>query len=205
VRDDAAFLLHLSDHPEDLDTLLVYADWLDDHDDSARADFLRLQHIVVGLRHRQKGFSVHSKKLASLGHDLDPAWLAIVSRPRLAGTCWAGTDSRGSHYIWRYLPGGALNYTSDSGTYQNGTWRQIGNHVIMETNRRYADYLGFVGGDWIHGKAENVTDLKWTWKVKRTTDPEDCEYDEPDMTIYGGHKNDPVKRGRRRRRSSSGP
>src|SRR5687767_696033 len=89
VRDDAAFLRQVNDDPADLETLLVYADWLDDQGDSGRAEFLRLQHRVLGLRHRQAGFSLHSRELLRLGKKLDLAWLAVVSRPRLAGTCWA--------------------------------------------------------------------------------------------------------------------
>ncbi len=192
-----AFLAQLQDGPDEV-TALVYADWLDDHGNSARAEFLRLQQRVLGLRHRQTGFSELSKRLFRLGKALGPAWLAVVSQPRLAGTCWAGTDSRGQFYIWRYLPGGVLNYTSPSGTWQNGTWAQAGNHIAMETNRHYADYEGFVGGDEIRGGARNVTGLKWRWRVRRTTDPEQCDPGDPVTTVFGGHDNDPPRRRRRR-------
>jgi uncharacterized protein (TIGR02996 family) len=198
VQDDSAFLVQLEQDPADTATLLVYADWLDEHGQADRAAFLRLQARVLGLRHRQKGFHDLSTRLFRLGRDLDPAWLAVVSAPRLAGTCWAGTDSRDCFYVWRYLAGGVLNYTSPSGTFQNGTWTQVGNHVAMETNRHYADYEGFIGGDEIRGSSRNVAGLKWRWRVRRTTDPEQCDTGDPVLTVFGGHANDPQNRRRRR-------
>jgi uncharacterized protein (TIGR02996 family) len=203
MHDDVAFLLQLDQDADDATTLLVYADWLDEQGDDGRAAFLRLQQRVLTLRHRQTGFSDLSKQLSRLGRALDPAWLAVVSRPRLAGTCWVG-DSNVGLYIWRYLPGGVLNYTSPSGTFQNGTWSQVGNRVAMETNRHYADYTGFVGGHEVRGTASNVAGLKWRLRLRRTTDPKHCKTGKPCMRVFGGHANDPTIPGRRRRRRSPG-
>src|SRR5262245_33885184 len=199
MPDEAAFLKQLSDHPDDAATLLVYADWLEDGGAADRAAFLRLQQKLLMMRHRQKGFSDTSRRLLRLGRKLAPDWLAVVSRPRLAGTCWSGASTIDSFYVWRFLPGGVLNYTSPSGTFQNGTWRQVGNCVMMETNRHFADYEGFVGGELIHGTARNVSGSRWRWKVRRTTDPEECDPGDPVTTVFGGHANDPPRRGRRRR------
>jgi uncharacterized protein (TIGR02996 family) len=191
VRDDVAFLAQLSDDPADVATLLVYADWLDDGGDGERAAFLRLQHEVLRLRHRQKGFSESSRRLLRLGKRLDAQWLAVVSRPRLAGTCWSGSEDDGVYMVWRFLPGGVLNYSEDGDVYQNGTWVQVGNHVAMEMNRHFADYEGFVGGEQIRGSARNIRGRVWRWRVKRTTDPAECEPgEEPDTTIYGDHFQD---------------
>ena len=87
----------------------------------------------------------------------------------LEGTVWAGTDSHGSHYTFRYQRGGVLSYTSPSGTFRNGTWRQSGTAVYMEMNRRYAEYRGEVRGGRIVGRAGNVTGLRWTWDVRYVT------------------------------------
>lgn len=198
MADDSTFLKQLSEQPDDRATLLVYADWLDDHGAADRAEFLRLQQRALSLRHRQKGFSETSRLLLRLGKKLERDWLAVVSRPRLAGTCWKGTSTLESSYVWRFLPGGVLNYTTPSGTFQNGTWLQIGNWVSMETNRHYADYEGFVGGDRINGKAKNVSGQDWRWTVWLTTDPEECDPGDPVTTVYGGHANDPPRRRRRR-------
>ena len=40
---DEAFLEDICDHPDEDSTRLIYADWLDDHDDEARAEFIRVQ------------------------------------------------------------------------------------------------------------------------------------------------------------------
>jgi uncharacterized protein (TIGR02996 family) len=205
MQDDSAFLMQLDQDPDDLATVAVYADWLEDHGDSSRAEFLRLQRHLLSLRHRQKGFSRLSKQLLRLGRSLDPAWLAIVSLPRLAGTCWAGPNLGEEHYVWRYLPGGVLNYTCPTGTYQNGTWDQVGNHVAVEINRHYADYDGFIGGDLVRGKAGNITGLKWRWEARRTIDPVECDPGDPDTTVYDDHVRQRARRGRRHRRPAPGP
>jgi uncharacterized protein (TIGR02996 family) len=188
---EAAFLKQLSDDSEDLETLLVYADWLDDHGSADRAEFLRLQQQLLSLRQRQKGFAPASRRLRLLGQSLDPTWLAVVSRPLLTGTCWSGSEDDGTYLIWRFLPDGVLNYTEDGDDYQNGTWVQVGPFVAMEMNRHFADYEGFIKGDWVRGKAKNIRGREWRWKAKRTTDPEECDPgDEPDTTIYGNHFKD---------------
>jgi hypothetical protein len=71
----------------------------------------------------------------------------------------------------------------------------------METNRHFADYDGFVGGDQIRGKARNVAELKWRWQVRRTTDEEECDPGDPVTIVFDSHLNDNPRprRGRRRR------
>jgi uncharacterized protein (TIGR02996 family) len=196
---EAAFLKQLSDDPDDLTTLLVYADWLEDNAASDRAEFLRLQQQLLQMRYRQKGFCESSRRLLKLGKHFDAAWLGIVSRPRLVGTCWSGPSTLESHYVWRFLPRGVLNYTSPTGTFQNGTWQQIGTVVLMEVNRHYADHEGFIGGDWIHGRSANVVGQRWRWKTKRTTDLKECDLGKPVTAVYDGHLTARSRRGRRRR------
>jgi uncharacterized protein (TIGR02996 family) len=202
MGDEDAFLRRLKSHPDDLDTLLVYADWLDDGGDDVRAGFLRLQHELLGMRPTQRGLVGKSRALAKLGEGLPQKWLAVVSRPRLVGTCWAGDDSDGMAYIFRYRPRGKLNYTSPSGTFLNGTWRQVGNVVWMEMNRHYADYEGVIAGDRIRGGARNIERRRWRWDVTRTTDPRLCDLGHPIRTVYDDHLFRP---GRRHRRRASAP
>src|SRR5262245_37652684 len=170
---EAAFLASMASAPDDAATPLVYADWLDEQGDAARAGFLRLQDQTNRMAKRNSTFRSRCRRLQAMGEKLDRQWLTIVSRPRLIGTCWA-TTSRGrdaEHYVFRYLAGGELNYTSPSGTFQNGTWWQAGPVVLMETNCHYADYVGLVLGDRILGSASNIAGAKWRWDVTRTTDP----------------------------------
>ena len=156
------------------------------------AAFLRLQRQILDMGPSRRGLVGRSRQLLKLGKPLPAEWLAVVSRPRLAGTCWLGSDYAGERQVLRFLPGGVLNYGLVHRTrYQNGTWAQVGNVVTMETNRHYADYEGFVAGDRITGSARNITGSRWRWDVTRTTDPELCDPGDPDTTVYDDHLNRP--------------
>jgi hypothetical protein len=84
------------------------------------------------------------------------------------GTVWKGecSDEPNVVFIARFERGGVLCYTCRSGTYRNGTWKQDGASIYMETNNRYAEFRGVLRGDRITGEAANVAGLKWKWEVK---------------------------------------
>jgi uncharacterized protein (TIGR02996 family) len=169
---DPAFLAHLKSHPEDDAALLVYSDWLDDQGDSARAEFLRLQNDALRRGHEDAALPGLIARLREIGRTLPEDWLAIISRPRLDGTVWAGEDSAMGYLIYRFLETHVLSYTSGTGSFANGTWKQIGPVVLIETNQHYADYEGIIAANRIVGKARNVTDREWTWEVALTTEAE---------------------------------
>jgi uncharacterized protein (TIGR02996 family) len=90
---DDAFLQAISADPDDDTPRLVYADWLDEHGDSARAEFIRVQcrlaqlpgdaPEVPDLREREEQLqSAHGEK-----------WR--VALPRLAGVKWSYVFKRG--------------------------------------------------------------------------------------------------------------
>lgn len=185
---EKGFLDTLRENSRDVTSLLVYADWLDDAGEADRCRFLRMQQQVMEMTHGQTDFLSLSQQLLALGLTLPLEWVNIVSRPRLLGTVWTGSSSEGRAYTFRYLDPVKLNYTSPSGTFLNGTWRQIGNCVQMEMNNHYADYQGFIAGDEIRGKGHNITQHHWGFIVHRTTDPVLCDPGKPNTTIYGGHK-----------------
>ncbi|MFM9376269.1 hypothetical protein [Gordonia sp. VNK21] len=85
----------------------------------------------------------------------------------ITGTVWAGTDSDGGFYTFRFQSGGALNYTSPTGTWSAATWQQHGTAVYMEMNNRYAEYRGVIDGDTMRGSAGNITGKTWTWSLTR--------------------------------------
>ncbi|MFO0878533.1 MAG: TIGR02996 domain-containing protein [Gemmataceae bacterium] len=209
MLDEAAFLRQIDRYPEDLATLQVYADWLEENTQDDRAGFLRLQMQILALMPRVRGLIGLSRQLVERARRLPRDWVSLVSRPRLVDTCWAGHDSDGSFYVFRYLPGGTLNYTSPSGKFQNGTWIQVGNQVLMEMNRHYADYEGFVCGSFIRGTATNILGNHWRWRVNQTADPELCDPGDAIMTIFAEHQSRRRSRSRRatraRRHRRSGP
>lgn len=80
--DDRAFLRGIMSNPAELTAWLVYADWLDEHDDP-RAEFLRLE--VKRLAHdtsQTERFGIVAR-LEELRSALDPDWVAIFDRPRV--------------------------------------------------------------------------------------------------------------------------
>jgi hypothetical protein len=64
----------------------------------------------------------------------------------LEGTTWKGTDSDGTEWSFEYRRGGALHYVLSGAPHDNGTWKQDGATVVMETNDHYADYTGEIRG-----------------------------------------------------------
>src|SRR5262249_17287033 len=92
------------------------------------------------------------------------------NRPTLPGSIWAGSDSGGSFYVWRFLDDGHISYSSPSGDWDRATWRQIGPLVLIETNFHYATYEGIVAGRLLRGWAANVVRADWPWDVRLTSE-----------------------------------
>ncbi len=87
--------------------------------------------------------------------------------PSVAGTVWAGADSEGDYYEYHFQEGGALHYKSPSGLHKNGTWKQDGNSIYMETNKKFSERTGTIAGNQMHGTAKNIKGETWTWGAKK--------------------------------------
>src|SRR4051812_22718612 len=88
VNHDEAFLEDICAHPDDDATPLIYADWLDDHDEPARAEFIRVQ--VERRRTPPDGGRQNAllqRELTFLQEHED-RWLAEL--PVLEGVNWEG-------------------------------------------------------------------------------------------------------------------
>lgn len=85
----------------------------------------------------------------------------------VAGTTWVGTDSDGDYYEYHFQTNGALHYKSPTGFWKNGTWRQEGNEIYMETNNRYTERQGIISGNRMEGKAWNKEGRRWTWVAEK--------------------------------------
>ena len=84
MTDESAFLDILRATPDDATTRLVYADWLDERGDAARAEFLRLStQSTVGTAANDEERS-RRDRLHQLSAGLDPAWLAAATGLRVA-------------------------------------------------------------------------------------------------------------------------
>ncbi len=71
MNDEAAFLAAIEAALDDDDLRLVYADWLEERGD-LRGEYLRLEHQLAQIPPR----------LAQLREQIDPAWVARVSKRR---------------------------------------------------------------------------------------------------------------------------
>jgi len=87
--------------------------------------------------------------------------------PSVLGSVWSGVDSDGDHYTFRFEQNGILSYTSPTGTYRNGTWKQDGPSIAVEINNHYSDYTGTIAGNEMAGTATNVTGKKWNWHLTK--------------------------------------
>lgn len=70
MSEEEGFIRAIQESPQDDSLRLVYADWLEEHGDAQRAEYLRLEHQ----------FSHVPGRLRALCQQLDPGWLASVLR-----------------------------------------------------------------------------------------------------------------------------
>jgi uncharacterized protein (TIGR02996 family) len=81
---DDPFLRALRERPDDDETRLVYADWLEERGDPAsasRARFIRLERALAALAEGDSRRAALSAQLRQLAERIEPGWLAAVSRP----------------------------------------------------------------------------------------------------------------------------
>src|SRR5581483_7143335 len=90
AADRAAFLRAIADHPDDDLPRLVYADWLDEHGDPARAEFIRVQCALARLPAGDTRAAALARREAELLTDHQADWL----RP-LAGLAGGAKFRRG--------------------------------------------------------------------------------------------------------------
>ncbi|MEJ7599809.1 MAG: TIGR02996 domain-containing protein [Kofleriaceae bacterium] len=189
MTDDARFVALLAADPGDPALRMVYADWLEQSGELARAQFLRMQLALASADPDAADLRDRGQALRVLGETLASEWVGKVSTPPLAGTVWRGRDSQDKALVLRLLPSGTMSYTQDGPqTYENGTWRQVGNVLVAETNQHYADYQGVVVGDQLRGGSRNVNGYSWTWSLERTADLEAVEPRGPVVRTVHGHQ-----------------
>jgi uncharacterized protein (TIGR02996 family) len=81
--DDKAFIRAIMTNPAELTAWLVYADWLDEHDQLERAEFLRLMARHGQLRNTDPEWTEVVIRLRELRDVLDQDWVTIFDRPKI--------------------------------------------------------------------------------------------------------------------------
>jgi uncharacterized protein (TIGR02996 family) len=165
MTDESTFLAMLAEHPNDDETRLVYADWLEGRGDAVRARVLR-GIVALGRMPLDTGDAYDAalpvaRRLLRASKALVAEWLERVSHPRVDGTVWGLRDGGRREYVIGFLPDGKLHYRrSDDQTL--GTWGQVGAAVWFAIND-YSYHEGVFGPDRIIGDAAN--DMRMTWRV----------------------------------------
>ncbi|MBP3960399.1 TIGR02996 domain-containing protein [Gemmata sp. G18] len=81
--EDKAFIRTILANPSELTAWLVYADWLDEHDNPLHAEFLRLEVRRGQLRNTDPEWYTVEARLRELRTALDPNWVAVFDRPKI--------------------------------------------------------------------------------------------------------------------------
>lgn len=120
-------------------------------------------------------FSVYAALLLTLlptflaAQQTDPQSVIQVNAPpvSVAETTWAGTDSSGEYFEYYFQANGDLHYKVPSGLHKNGAWKQDGNEIYMEMNKKYSQNQGLISGTRMEGTGWNETGLIWTWVAEK--------------------------------------
>jgi uncharacterized protein (TIGR02996 family) len=83
MTDGYALLRAIEAHPDDDTPRLVYADWLDEHGQPERADYLRAECALANAADKQSARAA-KQRLAELHPAVDVNWRAAVSRTRIS-------------------------------------------------------------------------------------------------------------------------
>ncbi len=99
TTEDLVFLRAILDVPEDRNTWLVYADWLDDRSDP-RAEFLRLMVARSLMTDDDPAHAEIESRLAHLRTELDPNWMMMFDSAPVAGCSWSRWPSSRCGLLW---------------------------------------------------------------------------------------------------------
>lgn len=183
---EATLRAHVAEAPDDRARLLVYADWLEQQGTRgarARAELVRNEVLLRAITDADPRWAALVARQRTLAARIARAWAAPLACPRVDGLTFIGA-SDDQRFVARLLAGGALNYTQDTGSYQNGTWWQLGSLVTWEVNRGYATYAAtLIQGSRLVGDGKNREGARWTFVLEITTVPETVAI--PDDTIRG--------------------
>jgi hypothetical protein len=98
-----------------------------------------------------------------------PTVTSSTSVQNLEGTIWSGIDSGGKSFVYEFLPDGVLKYTTETGTFTDGSWKQDGKLVYFEMNNKYAEHEGVISDNWMTGNGWNQVGYKWTWSASNVS------------------------------------
>jgi hypothetical protein len=101
--------------------------------------------------------------------NITPTVTSLTNAQNLEGTTWSGIDSGGKSFVYEFLPEGVLKYTTEAGTFTQGSWEQDGKLVYFEMNDKYAENEGVISGNLMTGNGWNQAGYKWTWTANNVS------------------------------------
>jgi uncharacterized protein (TIGR02996 family) len=83
TAEDKSFIRAILTNPGELTNWLVYADWLDEHDNPPQAEFLRLMVRRTQLSNTELEWYTVEERLRELRNLLTPVWVEVFDRPKI--------------------------------------------------------------------------------------------------------------------------
>ena len=80
MDDERPFVRQILASPHELSPRLVYADWLEEHGECDRAEFLRLECDLIRLLPTEPNYLRLNERYHELHAALEPKWLALLDR-----------------------------------------------------------------------------------------------------------------------------
>jgi uncharacterized protein (TIGR02996 family) len=81
--EDRVFIRTILANPAELTAWLVYADWLDEHNNPLHAEFLRLEVRRSQLSNTEVDWYTAEERLKELRAAINPHWVAVFDRPKI--------------------------------------------------------------------------------------------------------------------------
>src|SRR5262249_488094 len=108
MTDGDALLQTIIDNPDDDAPRLVYADWIEEHGEPERAEFIRVQVAYDGADFAKERRGEWAGRMKELWKAYGPAWLAQL--PKLPGVRWSTSFRRGFPHMVEF--DGATAFTA---------------------------------------------------------------------------------------------
>lgn len=87
--------------------------------------------------------------------------------PSVSGTTWSAHENGKRFIEYSFNSDGTVSYWNYR-YWRNGTWKQDGKMIFMETNRGYAMYVGEIEHNVMTVSAKNVEGKEWSWLMQKS-------------------------------------
>jgi hypothetical protein len=85
----------------------------------------------------------------------------------LAGTTWVGSTAEGWEMTIEFVADGSMNVSYKETKFKTASWKQDGDKIYWEMNKKYCEFNGKMTGDAIEGESHNVAGKKWETRLTR--------------------------------------